>query len=134
MGFVKKRDYEKFLDEVPKFEKMLVDSGIKLVKFYFSVSKKTQAERFESRRTDPLKQYKLSPIDQFSQKLWDKYTLAEYKNFSSTHKKETPWVVIDSDDKKEARINAIKYLLSQFDYPEKIEDDKLKMDKKIVIS
>lgn len=134
MWFVKKRDYEKFLEEVPKFEKMLVDSWIKLVKFYFSVSKKIQAERFESRRTDPLKQYKLSPIDQFSQKLWDKYTLAEYKNFSATHKKETPWVIIDSDNKKEARINAIKYLLSQFDYPEKIDEDKLKLDKKIVIS
>jgi polyphosphate kinase 2 (PPK2 family) len=134
MWFVKKKDYEKFLDEVPKFEKMLVDSWIKLIKFYFSVSKDIQAERFESRRTNPLKQYKLSPIDQFSQKLWDKYSLAEYKNFSETHKKETPWVVIDSDNKKQARINAIKYLLNQFDYPEKIDEYKLKVDKKIVIS
>lgn len=134
MWFVKKKDYEKFLDEVPKFEKMLVDSWIKLIKFYFSVSKDIQAERFESRRTNPLKQYKLSPIDQFSQKLWDKYSLAEYKNFSETHKKETPWVVIDSDNKKQARINAIKYVLNQFDYPEKIDEYKLKVDKKIVIS
>ena len=84
------------------------------------------------RKSNPLKQYKLSPIDQYSQQLWDKYTLAEYKNFSETHTKETPWTVIKSDDKKKARINAIKYVLNQFDYSEKIDPKYLKLDPEIV--
>ncbi|MDD3302673.1 MAG: polyphosphate kinase 2, partial [Candidatus Gracilibacteria bacterium] len=111
MGFVRKKDYEQFLDDVPKFEKMLINSGIKLIKFYFSVSKDEQAKRFEERMRNPLKQFKLSPIDQSGQKLWDKYTLAEYKNFESTHTKVSPWVIVKSDNKKKARINAIKYCL-----------------------
>jgi polyphosphate kinase 2 (PPK2 family) len=114
------------------FEKMLVDSGIKIVKFYFSVSKEEQKARFESREFNPLKQYKLSPIDQYSQQLWEKYSLAEYHNFKNTHHKDAPWILINSDDKKKARINAIKYVLNQFDYPEKIDAKKLKLDKKIV--
>ncbi len=134
MGFVSKKDYEQFLVDVPKFEKMLVDSGIKIVKFYFSVSKEEQAKRFDERKRNPLKQFKLSPIDQFSQKLWDKYTLAEYENFSKTHTKDCPWVVVKSDDKKSARINWIKYLLNQFSYEWKISNNKLKVNNNIVIS
>lgn len=134
MGFVTKKDYEQFLEDVPKFEKMLVNSWIKLVKFYFSVSKEEQARRFDERRRNPLKQFKLSPIDQVSQNLWDKYTLAEYKNFSLTHSKDAPWTIVKSDDKKKARINAIKYLLNQFDYTDKIEKSKLTIDKKLVIT
>jgi len=132
MWFVSKRDYEQFLDDVPKFEKMLIDSWIKMVKFYFSVSKEEQAKRFDERKRNPLKQFKLSPIDQFGQKLWDKYSLAEYKNFSKTHTKDCPWTIVKSDDKKKARINAIKYLLSKFDYTDKIWEKHLKIDKKIV--
>lgn len=132
MGFVKKQDYLRFLKEVPEFEKMLVDSGIKIIKFYFSVSKENQAERFESRKQDPLKQFKLSPIDQYSQQLWDKYTLAEYKNFSATHSKKAPWVIIKSDDKKTARLNAMKYVLSQYEYEGKINEKSLAVDKDIV--
>lgn len=131
MGFVSKSKYEQFLYEVPKFERMLVDSGMKIIKFYFSVSKEEQNERFESRKYNPLKQYKLSPIDQFSQQLWDKYTLAEYNNFKNTDQKKAPWVIINSDDKKKARINAIKYVLNEYDYPEKIDKEKIKLDKKI---
>lgn len=134
MGFVRKKEYEQFLDDVPKFEKMLVASGIKLIKFYFSVSKEEQAKRFEERMRNPLKQFKLSPIDQVGQKLWDKYTLAEYKNFSNTHTKHCPWVIIKSDNKKKARINTIKYCLNQFDYDKKINNKKLQIDKEIVIS
>lgn len=132
MGFVRKWDYNNFLKEVPEFEKMLQNAGIKIIKFYFSVWKAEQAARFESRKTDPLKQFKLSPIDQFSQQLWDKYTLAEYHNFKHTHTKETPWTLINSNDKKVARINAIKHVLNQFDYPEKIDKKFLKEDKDIV--
>lgn len=134
MGFVGKRDYERFMNDVPVLEKMLIDSGIKIIKFYFSVSKEEQARRFNERRTNPLKQYKLSPVDQYSQKLWDRYTVAEYENFSRTHTTHAPWIIIDSNDKERARINAIKYLLNQFDYPEKIETRKLKVDSDIVTS
>jgi polyphosphate kinase 2 (PPK2 family) len=111
---------------------MLVDSGIKIVKFYFSVSKEEQNARFESRKYNPLKQYKLSPIDQYSQQLWEKYSIAEYHNFKNTHHKKAPWILINSDDKKKARINAIKYILNQYDYPDKIDSDKLILDDKIV--
>lgn len=134
MGFVSKNKYEQFLEDVPRFEKMLVDSGIKIIKFYFSVTKDEQKARFESREFNPLKQYKLSPIDQYSQQLWDKYTLAEYNNFKNTNHKDAPWIIINSDDKKKARINAIKYVLNQFEYPEKIKESKLKLDKTIVIN
>ena len=134
MGFVTKSNYERFLVEVPEFEAMLVNSGIKLVKFYFSVSKSEQAKRFEDRKRNPLKQYKLSPIDQYSQQLWGKYSLAEYRNFTATHNKLTPWTIIISDDKKSARINAIKHVLNQFDYPKKIDKKLLEVDKDIVFS
>ena len=132
MWFVSKRKHEQFLKDVPNFEKMLVESGVKLVKFYFSVSKNEQAKRFNERKANPLKQYKLSPIDQYSQQLWDKYSIAEYINFKSTHKIKTPWIIINSDNKKKARINAIKYVLKQFDYPGKIDDKYLKLDSEII--
>ncbi len=132
MWFCTKDEYEQFLHDVPRFEKMLVDSWIKLIKLYFSVSKEEQAKRFAERRKNPLKQYKLSPVDQFSQQLRDKYTVAGYKMFYHTHKKETPWVIIKSDDKKKARINAIKHVLNQFDYPWKIDKKRLVLDPLIV--
>ena len=132
MWFVSKKDYKIFLEDVPKFEKMLIDSWVKIVKFYFSVSKNEQAKRFESRKTNPLKQYKLSPIDQFSQQLWDKYTVAEFKNFSATHNDVSPWTLVKSDNKKKARINAIKYVLNQFDYEDKLSKKDLKIDSSIV--
>lgn len=134
MGFVGRRDYETFMEDVPVFEKMLARSNIKIVKFYFSVSKEEQAARFEERRRNPLKQYKLSPVDQFSQQLWDRYTLAEYKNFSRTHSDYAPWVVINSDDKKQARLNAIRYILSQYKYPDKIDQKFLEIDDGIIQS
>jgi len=132
MGFVTKKKYEKFLDDVPVFEKMLGESGVKIIKLYYSVCKEEQAKRFDERKRNPLKQFKLSPIDQFSQKLWDKYTLAEYHNFSHTHSKHCPWTIINSDDKKASRINSIKYVLSLFDYPDKISEKELKYDSEIV--
>jgi polyphosphate kinase 2 len=132
MGFVNRENYNKFLTDVPNFEKMLIDSGMKIIKFYFSVCKSEQAKRFDSRVTNPLKQYKLSPIDQFSQQLWDKYTLAEYHNFKNTHSDHAPWTIINSDNKKKARINAIKHVLNQFDYADKIDSKELKVDKDIV--
>ncbi len=134
MWFCTKDQYEQFLNDVVLFEKMLVENGLRIIKFYFSVSKSEQAKRFKERKTNPLKQYKLSPIDQFSQELWDKYTLAEYKNFSKTHSSHAPWTLINSDDKKKARINAIKVVLNNIDYPWKISDKELKVDDSVVYS
>jgi polyphosphate kinase 2 len=134
MWFCTKDEYEQFIQDVPKYEKMLVDSWVKIVKFYFSVSKSEQAKRFNERKTNPLKQFKLSPIDQYSQQLWEKYTLAEYKNFTTTHSKHAPWIIIRSDDKKKARLNAIKYVLKQYDYPNKIDKKYLRLDKDITMT
>ncbi|MCD5375437.1 polyphosphate kinase 2 [Candidatus Gracilibacteria bacterium] len=134
MGFVNKKNYEKFMDDTPKLEEMLIGSGVKIIKLYYSVSKSEQAARFDDRKLNPLKQFKLSPIDQFSQQLWKKYTLAEYHNFKNTSTKISPWAIVNSDDKKSSRINSIKYVLGQFDYPEKISKKELEYDKDIVIS
>ncbi len=133
MNFCTQEEHQEFLHEVPEFEKMLVNSDIQIFKFYFSVSKKEQEKRFNKRRTDPLKQYKLSPIDEESQDLWDKYTIAEYSMILASHTEHAPWVVIRSDNKKKARINCIKYILNHVDYPNKISTKKLKADDKIRI-
>ena len=132
MGFCTQDEHQEFLHEVPFFERRLVNSGIILIKCYFSVSKEEQVKRFTERKKNPLKQYKLSPIDQFAQKLWDKYTVAEYSMFMASHTEATPWAVIDSDNKKKARINCIKHVLNQIDYPEKIKQKHLKVDKDIL--
>lgn len=100
---------------------MLVNAGIILVKFYFSVSKKEQAKRFKERVHNPLKHYKLSPIDLRSQELWDKYTIAEYSMFMASHTEHAPWTVIHADKKKKARLNCIKYILKQLDYHDRVE-------------
>lgn len=135
MGFCTTEEHHEFLREVPEFEKMLVKSGIILMKFYFSVSKKEQAKRFKKREIDPLKQYKLSPVDKESQNLWDKYTIAKFSMLMASNTDIAPWTVIKSDDKKRARLNCIRYLLSNIEYKKKTEEkDFFKIDKKILIS
>lgn len=134
MGFCSSSEHHEFLREVPDFEKMLVKSGIILFKFYFSVSKKEQLRRFKKRETDPLKQYKLSPVDMESQKLWDKYTVAKYSMLMSSNTEVTPWSIVRSDDKKKARINCIKQILSHVKYDNRIDKNKIKVDHKILIS
>jgi polyphosphate kinase 2 (PPK2 family) len=133
MGFCTERQHHKFLKDAPEFEKMLVSEGIQIFKFYFSVSKDEQAKRFKARETDPLKQYKLSPVDKESQKLWDEYTLAKFMMLSATHTNEAPWTIIKSDNKKRARINCIKHILNFVDYPNKVSKKKIKVDKNIVV-
>ncbi len=133
MGFCTQEEHKEFLHEVPEFEKMLVNSNIHIFKFYFSVSKDEQKKRFDKRRTDPLKQYKLSPVDEKSQGLWDKYTIAKYSMLLASHTEFTPWTVIRSDNKKKARINTIKHILNHFEYPDKISKEKLKADDKVRI-
>jgi len=134
MGFCTTEEHHEFLREVPEFEKMLVKSGIILMKFYFSVSKKEQAKRFKKREIDPLKQYKLSPVDKESQKLWDNYTIAKFSMLMASNTDIAPWVIVRSDNKKQARLNCIKHILSKVEYPNKEEADLFETDKDILIS
>jgi polyphosphate kinase 2 len=122
MGFCEPDEVKEFLRSVPEFERMLYRSGLKMFKFYFSVSKEEQARRFASREDDPLKQWKLSPVDKESQKHWAGYTKAKEDVFFYTDTKEAPWTIVKSDDKKRARINAIRYFLSNVDYEGKNEE------------
>ena len=131
MGFCNGSEVKEFLRSVPELERMLIRSGISLSKFYYSVSKKEQARRFNKRTHDPLKQWKLSPVDQESQDKWEAYTKAKEDMFFFTSTADSPWIIIKSDDKKRARINAIRCLLNKVDYPEKREDI-LTIDKRIV--
>ena len=133
MGFCSEREHHKFLKDAPKFEKMIVEENIKIFKFYFSVSKKEQARRFKARETDPLKQYKLSPVDKESQRLWDEYSLAKFMMLSATHTDSAPWTIVKSDDKKKARINAIKHILNFVDYPNKIDAKEIVVDSEIIV-
>ncbi|MEA2072343.1 MAG: polyphosphate kinase 2 [Campylobacterota bacterium] len=133
MDFCTQEEHKEFLHEVPEFEKMLVNSDIKIFKFYFSVSKHEQKRRFDKRRTDPLKQYKLSPVDEKSQGLWDKYTIAKYSMLLASHTEHSPWTIIRSDNKKKARINCIKHILTHMKYDNKINTKKLKADNDIRI-
>ena len=133
MGFCTERQHRKFLKDVPEFEKMIVNEGVQLFKFYFSVSKKEQAKRFKDRKTDPLKQFKLSPVDKKSQKLWNEYTLAKFMMLNATHTEVAPWTIIKSDNKKRARINCIKHILNFVEYPEKISKKSIVTDKDIII-
>ena len=135
MGFCTTEEHHEFLREVPEFEKMLVKSGIILFKFYFSVSKKEQAKRFKKREIDPLKQYKLSPVDKESQNLWDKYTIAKFSMLMASNTDNAPWTIIKSDDKKRARLNCIRHILSNLEYEKKTgSKDFFKIDKDILIS
>lgn len=132
MGFCTHAEHKDFLRQVPKFEELLVSAGIILFKFYFSVSKEEQKRRFESRRTDPLKQYKLSPVDERSQELWNQYTLAKYSMLLASNTEFAPWTILDSNDKKIARLNAFRCILSRIDYPEKIDAKELAVDPNLV--
>ena len=133
MDFCTERQHHKFLRDVPGFEQMIVDDDIKIFKFYFSVSKKEQEKRFKARENDPLRQYKLSPVDKESQKLWDEYSLAKYMMLSATHTDAAPWTIIKSDNKKKARINCIKHILNFVDYPNKIDKKDIKVDCDIIM-
>ena len=119
MGFCDSLEYLEFMRQVPDLERMLVRSGIRLFKFWFSVTHEEQERRFNARSGDPLKQWKLSPIDQESQNKWDEYTEAKEAMFFYTDTADSPWTVIKSDDKKRARLNCMQHFLSELDYPGK---------------
>ena len=119
MGFCTDEEHERFLRQVPLFEQMLVDDGISLIKFWFSVSPLEQRTRFAIRQVDPVRQWKLSPMDIASLDKWDAYTAAKEEMIRFTDTATAPWTVIKSNDKKRARINAMRHVLSQFDYDNK---------------
>jgi polyphosphate kinase 2 len=125
MGFCTEDEYSEFMRSCPEFERMLVRSGILLIKYWFSVSDEVQEQRFQGRIKDPTKRWKLSPMDVESRKLWVEYSKAKDDNFAHTDIKQAPWYVVNADVKKHARLNCIKHLLSLIPYedltPEPIE-------------
>ncbi len=118
MGFCTEEEVEEFFHSVPEFEKMLVRSGIKLIKYWFSITDDEQHFRFEMRINDPIKQWKLSPMDLQSRARWEQYTKAKEDMFERTHIPEAPWWIVEAVDKKRARLNCIQHLLSQIPYKE----------------
>jgi len=119
MGFCDSLDYLEFMRQVPEVERMLVRSGIRLFKYWFSVTHEEQERRFTARLGDPLKHWKLSPIDQESQGKWQEYTEAKEAMFFYTDTADAPWTIVKSDDKKRARLNCMQHFLSELDYPNK---------------
>ncbi|WP_100657932.1 polyphosphate kinase 2 [Alteromonas flava] len=119
MGFCEPNEYLEFMRQAPELERMLTRSGIRLFKFWFSVSQEEQTRRFLKRETDPLKQWKLSPIDKLAQAKWDDYTEAKEAMFFYTDTADAPWIVIKSDDKKRARLNCMQHFLHHMPYPNK---------------
>lgn len=119
MGFCTEKQYETFMRQVPNFEHMLYEDGIMVIKFWFDISREEQQKRFDSRLGNPLKEWKFSPVDLKGQELWDKFT--EYKEamFTETHTSYCPWLVVETNDKEEARLESLRYVLSRFKYPGK---------------
>jgi len=119
MGFCTPEEYLEFMRQAPEFERMLVRSGVRLYKYWFSVTPEEQRRRFAERETDPLKRWKLSPIDKASLNLWDEYTAAKEAMFFYTDTADAPWTIVKSKDKKRARLNCMKHFLASLDYPGK---------------
>lgn len=134
MGFCTERQYLEFVEQAPLFERMLVESGIHLVKLWFSVSRAEQRTRFIIRQVDPVRQWKLSPMDLESLDRWNEYTAAKEDMFLHTDTEIAPWTVIKSNDKKRARTEAMRHVLSLFDYEDKDETVVKTPDPRIVIS
>jgi len=128
MGFCSKEEYQEFMRQTPEFERMLVKSGIHLIKFWFSVSREEQKRRFTERQNHPLKQWKLSPVDLASLGKWDEYTKAKEAMFFHTDTADAPWTVIKSDCKKRARLNAMRFILHKLNYKGKILERVGKVD------
>ncbi|MEX0316998.1 MAG: polyphosphate kinase 2 [Ruegeria sp.] len=122
MGFCTPNEYLEFMRQTPELERMLVRSGVRLYKYWFSVTRDEQLRRFKSRETDPLKQWKLSPIDKASLDKWDDYTEAKEAMFFYTDTADAPWTIVKSNDKKRARLNCMRHFLSTVDYPDKDMD------------
>ncbi len=133
MNFCAPSEYLEFMRQTPDFERMLTRSGLKLFKYWFSVTREEQMHRFKARETDPLKRWKLSPVDRASMDRWDDYTEAKEAMFFYTDTADAPWTVIRSNDKKRARLNCMRHFLSQLDYPDKDPSIATPPDPKIVL-
>ncbi|QNR26027.1 polyphosphate kinase 2 [Croceimicrobium hydrocarbonivorans] len=119
MGFCNTEQYDRFMVQVPGFEHMLYEDGVILIKFWFSISKEEQKKRFKSRMKNPLKQWKFSPVDMKGQELWDRYTYYKEQMFSKTHTTFSPWIIVKTNNKREARLESIRYVLSQLPYQDR---------------
>lgn len=122
MGFCSDAEYERFMSTVTGFEDMLIDSGIELLKYYLDISRSEQKKRLEARRNDPLKQWKISPIDEAAQAHWDDYTKARDAKLARTHTLRAPWLIVRADHKKTARLNIIRDILNRIDYDGKNQE------------
>jgi polyphosphate kinase 2 len=133
MGFCTDAEYEEFMAMVLPFEHMLLKSGIQILKYYLDISKDEQKRRLKDRRRDPLKQWKVSPIDSVAVKHWDAYSGARNAMLERTHNEITPWYVVRADDKKRARLNLIRHVLSRIDCPDK-DEHAARPDKEVVFA
>jgi len=120
-GFCTKKQYDVFMNQVNNFEQMILESGIHLVKIYMSISKKEQAKRFEDIKSDPLKQWKMTPVDERAQELWNDYTIYKKAMFAETNTATSPWKIIQANRKTEARVNVINHILKSIPYDKDIE-------------
>lgn len=116
MGFCNEDQYDSFMRQVPEFEHMLYEDGVHIIKFWFSISKEEQIKRFNSRQINPLKRWKFSSVDQEGQRKWDRYTFYKEQMFSQSHTSISPWIIVKTNNKREARLESIRYVLSQFKY------------------
>lgn len=133
MGFCTDAQYNDFMAQVPEFEHMLYEDGLVIIKFWLSISKNEQLERFDSRQENPLKRWKFSPVDKKGQELWDRYSLFKDRMYSKTHTTYSPWVIVKTNDKQQARLECIRYVLSKFDYDGKEESKNLFPDPNVVM-
>ena len=115
-GFCTQEEYQQFMEQVNNFEKMIIDSGTYLIKFYFSITKEEQARRFKDIKQSPLKKWKMTPVDKRAQELWEVYTEYKQKMFEKTNLGTSPWIIIDADRKTTARIQATEYILNKLPY------------------
>lgn len=116
MGFCSKKEHQRFLQQVTEFEHMLYEDGVTMIKFWFSISKAEQEKRFEARRQNPLKQWKLSPVDEKAQELWDSYTRYKEEMFGKTHTTYSPWIIVKANDKQAARLESLRHVLNLLPY------------------
>ncbi|MBV6653748.1 MAG: polyphosphate kinase 2, partial [Mameliella sp.] len=123
MGFCTNNQYKKFMVQVPEFEHLLYEDNLKIIKFWFSISKEEQKKRFDARLSNPLKRWKFSPVDMKGQELWDDYTYYKEQMFNKTHTNFSPWIIVKTNSKKQARLESMRYVLSQFDYTGKGESN-----------
>lgn len=119
MGFCTRKQYQLYMLQVPEFEHMLYEDGVHLIKFWFDITQKEQRKRFKGRLDNPLKRWKFSPVDLRGQELWDEYTRYKEQMFTKTHTSFSPWIIVKTNDKKKARLESMRYVLSAFDYPRK---------------